>query len=346
MEQPPGTPWRLRSWPGARSVGFITGGGGTVVTIAEVDGSPSVAGPSVIKVTNTDLTDNGDGSVTIATASAASPVNDLLDGSNHQDTAAEAATRGDIIIANSTPAWTGLAVGTVNQVVTTDGTDVTWGTNDNDLLDGARHSDTLAGSVVRGDVMIGNSTPKWARLAVGGASTVLSSDGTDVSWAAAAGGGTPFVLKNAASGIAYGANPAAFTTRNSHSVLNFDDSTDESVVFECIMSPDYAAGNLTVALYWAAASATTGNVGWDVSFERIALDTLDIDADSFAAAQSVTDVAPGTTGHVTKATITFTQAQADGVTARDPFRILVTRDAAVASDLTGDAQLLWITVEE
>lgn len=44
------------------------------------------------------------------------------------------------------------------------------------------HSDTLTGTVVRGDVMVGNLTPKWARLAVGAAGTFLRSDGTDVSW--------------------------------------------------------------------------------------------------------------------------------------------------------------------
>jgi len=55
----------------------------------------------------------------------------------------------------------------------------------------ATHGDTLTASVVRGDVIIGNSTPKWARLAVGAAASILSSDGTDVSWAAATGTGSP-----------------------------------------------------------------------------------------------------------------------------------------------------------
>jgi endosialidase-like protein len=48
----------------------------------------------------------------------------------------------------------------------------------NALLDGAAHSDTLAGSVTRGDIIFGNSTPKWARKAVG--TGVLVADGTDV----------------------------------------------------------------------------------------------------------------------------------------------------------------------
>ena len=46
----------------------------------------------------------------------------------------------------------------------------------------ASHGDSLAGTVVRGDVIIGNSTPKWSRLAIGAAARLLRSDGTDVSW--------------------------------------------------------------------------------------------------------------------------------------------------------------------
>ena len=52
----------------------------------------------------------------------------------------------------------------------------------NDLLDGSVHQDTVAFTVLRGALALGNSTPKWGGLAVGGASTALLSDGTDPSW--------------------------------------------------------------------------------------------------------------------------------------------------------------------
>lgn len=52
----------------------------------------------------------------------------------------------------------------------------------NPLLDGVNHNDTLAGTVVRGDIVVGNATPKWARVAKGAAQTILRSDGTDPSW--------------------------------------------------------------------------------------------------------------------------------------------------------------------
>lgn len=64
-------------------------------------------------------------------------------------------------------AWVDLALGSANA-----------------LLDGTAHTDTAAGAVVRGDVIIGDATPEWSRLAKGGANEVLTSDGTDVAWAA------------------------------------------------------------------------------------------------------------------------------------------------------------------
>lgn len=44
----------------------------------------------------------------------------------------------------------------------------------------ATHGDTLTGSVVRGDIMIGNSTPKWARKAKGSAGQLITFDANDV----------------------------------------------------------------------------------------------------------------------------------------------------------------------
>lgn len=56
----------------------------------------------------------------------------------------------------------------------------------NALLDGVNHTDTVAQAVLRGALVVGNSTPKWDRLAVGGSNTVLFSNGSDPSWATVA----------------------------------------------------------------------------------------------------------------------------------------------------------------
>ncbi len=46
----------------------------------------------------------------------------------------------------------------------------------------ASHTDSATGTVLRGDLIYGNSTPGWARLAKGAANSVLTCDGNDPSW--------------------------------------------------------------------------------------------------------------------------------------------------------------------
>jgi hypothetical protein len=54
----------------------------------------------------------------------------------------------------------------------------------------ATHSDSTAGSVVRGDLIVGKgASPKWERLALGANGKYLKSDGNDVTWADAPAGG-------------------------------------------------------------------------------------------------------------------------------------------------------------
>jgi hypothetical protein len=108
----------------------------------------------------------------------------------HSDVVAATVVRGDVLVANSTPAWARVARGAAGTMLRSDGTDVSWSTDGSALtgitataaahnLLSASHGDALAASVVRGDLLIGNSTPKWARLAIGAANQVLWSNGTD-----------------------------------------------------------------------------------------------------------------------------------------------------------------------
>ncbi len=53
------------------------------------------------------------------------------------------------------------------------------------------HTDTSVGTVTRGDLVVGNATPAWSRLAVGAAGTFLRSNGTDPAWQAIAPGDVP-----------------------------------------------------------------------------------------------------------------------------------------------------------
>ncbi len=144
-------------------------------------------------------------------------------------------------------------------------------------------------------------------------------------------------------------NHATLDARNVHPVLDFDSGTAESAVFSGVMPRNYAGTTgVTVYIHWSADGVTTGDVIWDVSFERIGDGQQDTDADGFAAVNSVTDTAPATDGHVTIANVTFTDgADMDSVAVGELYRIKLTRDADNVSDtLAADAQLHSVEVKE
>ena len=142
---------------------------------------------------------------------------------------------------------------------------------------------------------------------------------------------------------------ATLDTRNAHPVLDFDAATNEYANFTGIMPRNYAGGGVTVYLHWMATSDTTAthHVFWDAAFERLAAADQDLDADGFAAVQSVdVDHVDATSGKITITAIAFTNgAQMDSVVAGDLFRLQISRDAA-NDDATGDAELLGIEIKE
>ena len=141
---------------------------------------------------------------------------------------------------------------------------------------------------------------------------------------------------------------ATLDTRNQHPVLDFKDAaTNEEAVFSAVMPAIYGGSGVTVYLHYSMATATSGDVDWDVAFERIGDQQLDIDADSFAAVNSVDGtVVPGTSGFVDVVTVAFTDgADMDSVAAGELFRIKVTRDGA-ADTAGGDAELHAVEIRE
>lgn len=138
---------------------------------------------------------------------------------------------------------------------------------------------------------------------------------------------------------------ATFDTRNLHAILDFDDTVDESAIFSAVLPRSYDASGLKIWIHFAMETAVTGNVIWKVAFERIG-EVLDIDADSFAAAQSTGAITvPGTSGMIEMASVTLTDgAQIDGLLAGEGFRMKITRDA-VTDTAVDDAEILYIEIE-
>jgi hypothetical protein len=202
----------------------------------------------------------------------------------------------------------------------------------------------------------------WAELATGGGGAAfpdftghageylrVNATEDDVEWAAPSGGSVwAWHLEwSPIDNEPPTANYATLDTRNSRPVLDFDTTTQEAAIFTGIMPSDYAGGGVTISLWCALSTATSGTVGWDVAFERTQVATDDIDSDSFATAQTVTAVTvPGTSGHVLKMTINVSDgANMDSIAAGELFRLRVRRD--VTNDTAaGDAELLRVAMVE
>lgn len=136
-----------------------------------------------------------------------------------------------------------------------------------------------------------------------------------------------------------------------HLVLDFDDTADQEVMWTDVLDQLYGGGGLTVYVYFAMSSATSGNVVWQGAFERIGNDLFDIDNVSFAANQSSGQVSvPTSSGNVAVGTITFTDgAQMDSVAVGELYRFKLRRDgdsSSATDDATGDAELLYVEIRE
>ena len=143
------------------------------------------------------------------------------------------------------------------------------------------------------------------------------------------------------------ANYATLDLRNLHPVLDFDDTTNEFAVFSAIMPRNYAGGGITAYIHYSMETAEVDTVDWDLAFERIGDEQLDIDGDDFAAVRSADNTTvPGTTGLVDIVSIAFTNgAEMDSVAVGELFRIKINRDAS-SDDASDDAELHAVELKE
>ena len=141
-------------------------------------------------------------------------------------------------------------------------------------------------------------------------------------------------------------NAATFDFINRHPVLDFDGSVGESTIFEDVLPDHYDGGGINVFIHWSC-DGTTGDVDWEASIERIGDGVLDIDADSFAAARSITnETVPGTSHEVKISSISFSNgAQMDSLAAGESYRLKITRIAS-ADVNNDDANLVGVEIRE
>jgi hypothetical protein len=128
-------------------------------------------------------------------------------------------------------------------------------------------------------------------------------------------------------------------------VLRFDPATEEMAYWTGQLPHEAAASpTFTLRLLWASIAAiTTTNVVWGARISAVTAADADTPIEHAQAAQQTATSANNTTeaGRAIAASITFTNAQADGITADDWLVVQISRVAANASDtLAEDARLL------
>lgn len=138
------------------------------------------------------------------------------------------------------------------------------------------------------------------------------------------------------------------TTATGVLVYEFDDDTTETMQWLCYMGGGYdGTSNIKVILPWKFATFVGSQTcDWEVSFYRLADDADSIESFTYATAQTTLATEATATGEFDYASITFTNAQADGVQPNEYFMLKVVRDATGGTASPGDAQLIQPVVEQ
>jgi len=131
----------------------------------------------------------------------------------------------------------------------------------------------------------------------------------------------------------------------------FRDAQDDLITTGGVIPSDYnAANDIKVILHWASWAVTTGNVIWEVQFERLAEDGNSTTTSTWSAALSNNQACSGTLGALKYFELTFTNAQAAGVQPGESFRVRVTRPALTNpggnDTMAGSAQLMKVILDE
>lgn len=140
-----------------------------------------------------------------------------------------------------------------------------------------------------------------------------------------------------------GGTPPSNAPAVSYKILQFNDSTDQTAIWNFPILADYVSGG-TVAVQWYAA-ATTGAVIWKAGICPVTLNSVDLDTSSAynAADLSATVTVPGTSGKVLETSWALTVTN---VTAGVPVSLFIGRRAAAAGDTAvGNANLFTARLE-
>ena len=118
-------------------------------------------------------------------------------------------------------------------------------------------------------------------------------------------------------------------------VFRFNKAAASYLDLHGVAPPAYAGGTLNLTFPWStyAGAATTGAVRWEAALQRLPAGSTPAATAKSYAYQGVSATVPDTAGgKLATASINFSQAQADGLQAGDPFILRLRRNVADAGD--------------
>lgn len=136
-------------------------------------------------------------------------------------------------------------------------------------------------------------------------------------------------------------SPPGLAFTNDRPKLLFDDTTDEIVFWTFRMPVNYASAPVLKAFFSMAGANTDDEIVFDCLVMAVSDgDAVDMDADSYDAANAATKTVPDLAGRPDEVSVTLTNE--DGVAAGDFVALQVFRDADnVADDAAGDMEV-WV----
>ena len=146
---------------------------------------------------------------------------------------------------------------------------------------GTKQDDVIT---TRGDIVIGDATPEAARLAVGTAGQVLTSDGTDVSWEDAASGSTPtttlgdVIVRGAAvdERLAVGTNGQVLKVSGGVPTWGTDSTSTVDIEMPSTTGPDLVTdGTFPDLTNWITHSGTPSAVANELVLDNLGANTAE-----------------------------------------------------------------------
>ncbi|NTW90070.1 MAG: hypothetical protein HGB37_04160, partial [Candidatus Moranbacteria bacterium] len=170
----------------------LTGGtmtGSIVFNPSQTFGGATIAELGYLSGTTGNIQSQLNSKADASHAHAASDITSGTLGVTRGGTGVSSYSVGDMLYASGASTLSALGIGVDGECIVASGGMPVWGAcsglggSSHGLLS-ATHTDTVTGTVLRGDLITGQgTTAKWTRLAIGAIGSILRSDGTDAAWA-------------------------------------------------------------------------------------------------------------------------------------------------------------------